>query len=143
METVRHYRPTAAFARNIYSSAVLNPQARDWFSQNLEDYLRLYDYAVIMAYPQMEEIRDKRSIYRWLEQVWTRVKKAQGQGKVIFKVQSFDWAQNKWIPEDLLEKELKHLLALGAQHVGYYPDNVFEKQPPLKIGGAISARKLP
>jgi poly-beta-1,6-N-acetyl-D-glucosamine N-deacetylase len=143
METVRPYRPAAAFARNIYSAAVLNPEARDWFSQNLEDYLRLYDYAVIMAYPQMEGIRGKRPILSWHEKLWTSVKKTQGQDKVIFKVQSFDWAKKEWIAEGLLEKELKHLLALGARHVGYYPDNVYEKRPSLKIGDAISARKLP
>jgi biofilm PGA synthesis lipoprotein PgaB len=143
METVRSYRPAAVFARNIYSAPVLNPQARDWFSQNLDDYLSLYDYAVIMAYPQMEGIRGERAIRRWLEDLWAPVKKLQGQGKVIFKVQSFDWARKEWISEDLLEKELKHLLALGVQHVGYYPDNVYEKQPSVKIGKAISARKLP
>jgi biofilm PGA synthesis lipoprotein PgaB len=143
METVRSYRPAAVFARNIYSAPVLNPQARDWFSQNLDDYLGLYDYAVIMAYPQMEGIRGKRAIRRWLEELWAPVKKLRGQGKVIFKVQSFDWARKEWIPEDLLEKELKHLLALGVQHVGYYPDNVYEQQPSVKIGKAISARKLP
>jgi biofilm PGA synthesis lipoprotein PgaB len=143
MATVRRYRPAAAFARNLYSSVVLNPEARDWFSQSLDAFLRLYDYAVVMAYPQMEEIRGQRAVRQWLEKLVGRVQEAGALGKTVFKVQSYDWARKSWVANDLLEKEVRRLLASGAQHVAYYPDNVFEARPPAKIGAAVSARRLP
>ncbi|MFZ2088150.1 MAG: poly-beta-1,6-N-acetyl-D-glucosamine N-deacetylase PgaB, partial [Desulfobaccales bacterium] len=137
VQTIHTYRPTAKIARNIYSEAVTNPAAEAWFAQNLEAYLRDYDYAVIMAYPQMEKIGGSRKVNKWLGELVNRVKGLGGTDKVIFKVQAFDWSGNKWIPAQTLKDQLAYLLALGARHVAYYPDGAIEDLPRKEIVGSI------
>ena len=134
----------AQFARNIYSEAVLNPGAQLWFSQNFENYLDLYDYTVIMAYPQMEEIRGMRNTKKWFASLVDKVNKHQAQGKVLFKIQSYDWSENAWIDEEVIEEEIRYLLSLGVKHIGYYPDSTFENRPRAEdLVSIISAREFP
>lgn len=141
---VKKYRPTAKFARNIYSEAVLNPASQEWFSQDFEAFLKNYDYTVIMAYPQMEEVGGMRSTKKWFSSLISRVNEFDGNNKVIFKIQSYDWANDVWIDEDILTEEMKYLLSSGVKHVGYYPDNVYENRPNLEgIVSIISAREFP
>ncbi|MDH4268267.1 MAG: poly-beta-1,6-N-acetyl-D-glucosamine N-deacetylase PgaB, partial [Deltaproteobacteria bacterium] len=143
MDVVRRYRPAAEFARNIYSEVVLNPSAQEWFSQKLEDFLKIYDYTVLMAYPQMENVDSLRGAKKWLAKLVDIVNRHQSNPKVIFKVQSYDWKKKKWIKDDIFHQELRHLLSLGAQHIGYYPDNVFMNKPKAGVTSAISSKDLP
>ena len=143
MEVVRQYRPTAEFARNIYSEVVLNPSAQEWFSQNFEDFLKIYDYTVLMAYPQMENVGNLRKTKKWLGRLFDIVKRQKADSKVIFKVQSYDWKKKKWIKDNIFHQELRYLLSLGAQHIGYYPDDVFLDKPKAGITSALSAKDLP
>lgn len=143
MEVVRRYRPKAEFARNIYSEVVLNPKAREWFSQNLEDFLKIYDYSVIMAYPQMENIHNFRQIKNWFNRLVDVVNQHKADKQVIFKIQSYDWKEKKWIKTNFFHEELRYLLSLGVRHIGYYPDNVFMNEPKAGKTPAISARQLP
>jgi len=129
IHTLRLYRPGAKIARNIYSEAVTNPASQAWFAQNLDKYLQAYDYTVIMAYSQMEKIGGLSKIKKWHQQLGEQVKRRQAAERVIFKVQAFDWAKKTWVEEKTLQAELSHLLALGAQHVAYYPDGVIEDKP--------------
>jgi biofilm PGA synthesis lipoprotein PgaB len=144
IEIIKQYRPLARVARNIYSVVLLNPYAQEWFSQNFDNYLKNYDYTVIMAYPQMEGIFRMNHIKQWFNQLVEKVNEKHAQKKVIFKIQSYDWKKNQWISEDILRKELRFLLASGVSHVAYYPDNVFENRPEIVyIGSILSARNLP
>ena len=141
---VEKYRPFAKFARNIYSEAVLNHSSQEWFSQDFEEYLKNYDYTVIMAYPQMEGINGIRSTKKWFARLINRVNEYNANRKVIFKVQSYDWAKKIWIDEDVVVKELRFLLSSGVKHVGYYPDNVYENRPSVEeIVPIISSREFP
>jgi biofilm PGA synthesis lipoprotein PgaB len=143
-KVVQQYRPTAKFARNIYSEVVLNPSAQEWFSQNFEEYLKQYDYTVIMAYPQMEGMHSIRSAIKWYGSLICKVDEYNAQKKVIFKIQSYDWAMKTWIDEDIMVRELTYLLSSGAKHVGYYPDNVYENKPNIdEIVSIISSREYP
>lgn len=143
-EVVKKYRPIAKFARNIYSEAVLNPSSQEWFSQEFEAFLKSYDYTVIMAYPQMEEVGGMRSTKKWFTRLINRVNTFEGNNKVIFKIQSYDWASDGWIDGDIFTEEIKYLLSSGVKHVGYYPDNVYENKPDLEeIVSIISAREFP
>ena len=54
IDVAKYYRPEIKTARNIYPAVIMEPQAEEWFAQNYNDYLDLYDYVVIMAYPEME-----------------------------------------------------------------------------------------
>jgi biofilm PGA synthesis lipoprotein PgaB len=144
IKTVQEYRPLAKTARNIYSIVLLNPYAQEWFSQNFESYLENYDYTVIMAYPQMEGLKDLKDIKRWLKGLINIVDKNNAHKKVIFKLQSFDWGKNRWVSQDLFKKELRFLVASGVWHLAYYPDNVFEDQPKLDmISSIISTHNFP
>lgn len=143
IDLVREYRPGAKFARNIYSEVVINPEAQTWFSQNFSDFLRNYEYTVIMAYPQMEGIKNLREIKGWFTKLKEKVDRHQAKEKVLFKIQSYDWKEKKWIKEKTLQKELKFLLANGVDHLGYYPDDVFKNKPNFSMFYDISAKTLP
>ena len=143
MEKVKYYRPGAEFARNIYSAVVLNPPAQEWFSQNLEDFLKIYHYTVIMAYPQMENIHQLRRVKKWLGRLVAVVNRHQSQERVIFKIQSYDWGKKRWIRNDHFHKEVRYLLATGVKHLGYYPDDVFRNMPQTGKTSALSSKDLP
>jgi poly-beta-1,6-N-acetyl-D-glucosamine N-deacetylase len=130
--TIHVYRPTAKIARNIYSEAVTNPASQAWFAENLEAYLRSYDYTVIMAYSQMEKIGGLAKTKKWQQQLVNIVNRHQAMDRVIFKVQAFDWAKKCWVGEKTLVAEITNLLAIGARHVAYYPDGVIEDQPGVR-----------
>jgi biofilm PGA synthesis lipoprotein PgaB len=150
VRTIHIYRPLAKIARNIYSEAVTNPASQEWFAQNLEAYLHNYDYTVIMAYPQMEQIGDKWTtiggrgkIKQWMQELVDRVNIYHGLNKTIFKVQAFNWATDKWIDVETLKNELSYLLSLGVRNVAYYPDGVTEDQPRCQdIAPIISGREF-
>lgn len=143
IDLVREYRPWAKFSRNIYSEVVINSEAQKWFSQNFPDYLKNYEYTVIMAYPQMEGIRSQREVKDWLLRIWKEVNRQQAKEKVVFKIQSYDWREKSWLKEKTLQRELKFLLAQGVKHVGYYPDDLFINKPDFRKVYDISAKTLP
>lgn len=143
IDLVREYRPGAKCARNIYSEVVINPEARKWFSQNFADYLKNYEYTVIMAYPQMEGIRSPREVKTWFQRIWQEVDRQQAKEKVVFKIQTYDWAEKSWLKDKTLQRELKFLLAQGIRHLGYYPDDLFMNKPDPRRIYDISAKTLP
>lgn len=143
IDLVREYRPGAKFARNIYSEVVINPEAKKWFSQDFEDYLKNYEFTVIMAYPQMEGIKNLCEIKEWLKKIEEEVNHQQAKEKVVFKIQSYDWKEKKWIKEKTLQREMKFLLSRGLKHLGYYPDDVFKNKPDVHKLYDISAKTLP
>ena len=51
--------------------------------------------------------------------------------KVIFKLQSFDWATDKWIKKRELVSHVKALRSAGALHIGYYPASILEDRAEL------------
>jgi biofilm PGA synthesis lipoprotein PgaB len=143
IHTVHIYRPTAKIARNIYSEVLTNPASQAWFAQNLASYLQDYNYTVIMAYPQMEKIGGLGKTKKWLRELFTIVNNYHGNNKVIFKIQAYDWKNDRWIDDDTLKQEITYLLSLGARHVVYYPDGVIEDKPSSKdIGTIISGREF-
>lgn len=143
IDLVRAYRPGAKFGRNIYSEVVINPEAPKWFSQNFADYLKNYEYTVIMAYPQMEGIKTLREVKEWFQKIWQEVDRQQAKEKVVFKVQTYNWREKSWLREKTLQRELKFLLAQGIKHVGYYPDDLFINKPDFRKVYDISAKTLP
>jgi biofilm PGA synthesis lipoprotein PgaB len=141
--TVHTYRPGARIARNIYSEVLTDPAAKDWFSQDLQSYLRDYDYTVIMAYSRMEKVFGRFRQRSWLEQLVARVNRENGLDKAIFKVQTYNWRQRRWLETETVRWELRCLLAAGAKHLAYYPDDVFENRPRWQtLADTISGREF-
>ena len=140
MKTVKQYRPEAKFARNIYAEAVTDPSAYEWFAQKFGDYLKDYDYTVIMAYPQMEMIKSKKD---WFEKIVKKIKiHPKAINKCILKVQSYNWKKEKWLDELTLKKELRFLVSLGVKHIAYYPDDAVNNKPCADRIKSITSAKI-
>lgn len=130
MESVRKYRPLTKFARNMYAPLLTQPNSEEWFCQNYEDYLKIYDRVVLMAYPDHEGVWRSNA---WLEKLVSLSSQyPQGLDKTVFKIQSYDWKKQRWIDSDKMIKQARRLVASGAKHVAYYPDNYTVNQPELK-----------
>ena len=138
VRTVRIYRPGAAIARNIYSSVVTNPDATTWFGQDFKSYLKTYDYTVVMAYAAMEGKKDSRKFYRELFEATGGRENA---ARVVFKLQAYDWKGEKWVSDGAMKDDLTFLLSLGARHVAYYPDNVYQNKPDVDAVAVILSAK--
>lgn len=129
-DRVRFYRPTIKTARNFYALPLLNPDSEEWYAQSLPVFLNHYDYTAIEAMPFMEEAKDPN---KWLTKL---LKKAaaypNGLDKMVFELQAVDWKKQQDIPMPIFTEQFQLLKKLGAQHIGYYPDNMYHDQPKLE-----------
>lgn len=127
---VRKYRPDARFARNLYARPLITPHAEAWFAQNYDRFLGHYDHVVVMAYPQMEKAHDP---LRWLAGLVRAADRPAMKAKAVFKLQAYDWQARQWVPNRLLLDEMRTLLAAGARHLAFYPDNVWQDRPEQQL----------
>jgi len=126
---VRMYRPGIKTARNFYALPLLKPYSEEWYAQSFKSFLAHYDYVAIEAMPFMEEAEKPK---QWLTQlVKTAAKQPDGLKKTVFELQSVNWKNGQKIPMPVFVEQLELLKKLGVNHIGYYPDNVFEDQPRL------------
>ena len=124
---VRRNQPQLVTARNLYAQVVLNPLAQTWYSQSLPSALRTYDFTAVEAMPYMEKAADSRA---FLDQLVAQVKsRPMGLSRVVFELQSTDWASHRDLSSAELAQQLRWLYALGVRHVGYYPDSPFRGTP--------------
>ncbi len=128
MAAVRRYRPAAIAARTVYAPVLLEPESERWFAQSYPASLRAYDEVVVMAYPLMEGVADPSP---WLRRLVAAARSAPGGlEKTVFKVQTVDWKKNAaCVPSETLTRWMETLVALGARHLAYYPDNLFDDCP--------------
>lgn len=125
IDTAKKYRPEIKTARNIYPIVILEPESEEWFAQNYEDYLDLYDYVVIMAYPEMEEVENTDA---WLEHlVQISLNNPKAKEKAIFKLQGYDWKNNVWINNDEQNRRKDIIEKLNGKNMAIYPIDVFGK----------------
>ncbi|WP_445612242.1 poly-beta-1,6-N-acetyl-D-glucosamine N-deacetylase PgaB [Hafnia alvei] len=122
---------TQMTARNLYAQPVMDPQAEQWYAQSLPKFLANYDYTALMAMPFMESATMPD---RWLTELYEKVA-AQPLGiqKTVFELQSYDWAKKRPVSNDVLLHQLTLLRALGARHLGYYPDDFITNQPDTEV----------
>ena len=139
-DAVRIEKPSLLTARNLYAQVALNPRAETWYAQALENSLRHYDFTAIMAMPYMEGAVDSLQFQRDLFNAVMRF--PEGRRKVVFELQSVDWRHDQRpIPTDELVRSIEVLYELGALHVGYYPDMMFESHPePAAMRRVFSLR---
>ena len=130
-EAVRAYRPAASFARTLYAPVLSRPQSEEWFAQNFADSLYAYDYVVVMAYPRMEEVKNP---VQWLSGLVSEAGKYDGGlEKTVFKVQTYDWKRDKWIGSATIDRWMRTLVAAGARHIAYYPDDFTKNMPDERV----------
>jgi len=126
-EVVLYHDPECRFARTLYAPVLTEPESEEWFAQNYAASLEAYDYVVILAYPKMEEISRSTA---WFRRMVEKVKNyPQGIEKTVFKVQTYDWERHSWIKTKTVNEWLRALVAAGARHLAYYPDDFTIDQP--------------
>lgn len=125
---VRAQQPQLKTARNLYARVALSPKAEVWYSQALENSLVNYDFTAVMAMPYMENAADPIAFYRELVE---RIKNRPGAiDKVVIELQTVDWrGTTKPIDSQEIADTITQLYAMGVQHVGYYPELLFDNHP--------------
>ncbi len=126
---VREHRPDARTARNLFASALLDPNGEVYLAQRFSDYLAAYDHVALMAMPQLEGARDARAFYRAL--VRTVGHAPYGFDKTIFELQTVDWNTGLGVDARTLETTLRSLQAAGVRHLAYYPEDFIAAEPAL------------
>ncbi len=132
-DAVLRHRPEAiisgtfSFVRTLYSPVLMNPDSEKWFAQNYALSLDNYDYVAVMSYPLMEGAGNPET---WLKKkVEEAGKYPSGLDKTVFKIQAYDWRAEAWIDARVLDGWLRTLVAGGALHLAYYPDNAVNNKP--------------
>ena len=123
-------------ARDYYDAAILSRDAvtGDWYGQDVDTALDIYDQVVVMAYPNMctGAAPASKAALSWLKQLATTgIAIANRNGKqrahkLIFKLQSVCWSyypdgEDYIIPAAVLQQQIKTLTDAGATGVGFYP----------------------
>lgn len=126
---VREHRPDVRTARNLFASALLDPDGEVYLAQRFSDYLAAYDHVALMAMPQLEGARDARAFYRAL--VRTVGLSPLGFDKTIFELQTVDWNTGLGLDAKALETTLRSLQAAGVRHLAYYPEDFIAAEPAL------------
>lgn len=121
-DAFKQNRPNAVILRDIYAEPVVNTESAEWFAQNYQDYLKNYDYTVIMAYPYMDGEKDPMG---YLGKVAAAVKAAGGTDKTIVKIQTYDWKKDRWLGRQIFNKQLQVLKKDGMKNLGYYPNTFY------------------
>lgn len=139
---VRLWHPQALTARNLYARPVLDPHSEAWFAQNLAAFNAAYDYTGLMAMPQLDQ---ERASDAWFERLAAAVAaQPGGMERTVFELAAVDWRNQKPVPEKTMGERMRLLLARGARHIAYYPDNFVIDRPALEaIRPYISAATYP
>lgn len=131
---VRMYRSPLWTARNIYAPVLLDPQSKEWFAQDYDRFLQVYDYTAVMAMPRMEEVPNDETD-QWLKNLAAiAAKRPNGLKRTVFELQSVDWRKDaddkdRPIPTDILAAQMRLLARNGALNFGYYPDDFVTNTP--------------
>ena len=142
----RIYRSPLLTARNMYAQPVLDSASEEWFSQDLDRFLASYDYTAVMAMPAMENVPE-REAGAWLKRLVAAVaSRPTGLKRTIFELQAVDWRAPKAnnIPTEILARQMRQLLILGALNFGYYPDDFVTNLPDQRtLHPAFSLQSYP
>jgi biofilm PGA synthesis lipoprotein PgaB len=131
-QIVGDYRPGLKTARNLYAQVAINKDAQEWYAQSLSESIKRYDYTAIMVMPYMEQADDAGSFY---DQILNNVKQQEcGLERTVFELQTVNWRKNNEpISPQELSLTIQHLYDLGANHIAYYPDDLFHNNPDADL----------
>lgn len=136
------WRPKLKTVRNLYARTVLHPESEAWFAQRLSAFKAAYDYTALMAMPWME---GSNRPHAWMDDLVEAVRKDDPQlSHTIFQLQTRDWRTSKPIPGPTLRTQSRRLMASGARHLAWYPDDFIADQPSTQdTRAAFSVRGFP
>jgi poly-beta-1,6-N-acetyl-D-glucosamine N-deacetylase len=127
---VRQQLPHIRTARNLFASAILDPDAAEYLAQDYDAFLEAYDHVALMAMPDLEgEVNTERFLRSLVAGV---AKREAGIERTIFELQTIDWAGGTRIDSNELKQTLRWLQSLGVRHLGYYPDDFIAGHPELE-----------
>lgn len=128
---VREYRPDIKTARNIYAAVIMDPRAEAWFAQSLPAFLEHYDYAAVMAMPQLEGASQPR---QWLTTLANRVIATPGATpRTVFELQAEDWSKKMPLHSVDIAANMALLRRRGITNFGYYPDDFATGHPAIRV----------
>jgi biofilm PGA synthesis lipoprotein PgaB len=143
------YRTPLLTARNMYALPVLDGRSEEWFAQDLDRFLRAYDYTAIMAMPAMENV-PTHDAEVWLRRLVAAVAaRPLGLRRTIFELQAVDWrhttaGNDNNVPAATLVRQMRLLLRMGALNFGYYPDDFIAGLPDQRtLHPAFSLQSYP
>lgn len=136
------WSPRLKTARNMYAPVVMTPESEAWFAQNLDDFLRNYDYTGLMAMPYMEGAKNPG---KWLRALAGKVREHPlGARKTVFELQAVDWRKTIPVKSSVLAEQMRLLALAGIGNFGYYPENPIDGHPDINtIYPAFSLRDNP
>ncbi|WP_407275515.1 poly-beta-1,6-N-acetyl-D-glucosamine N-deacetylase PgaB [Halothiobacillus sp. DCM-1] len=118
-------------ARNLYARVVLDPAAEARFAQALDPFIAAYDRVALMAMPYLDGTSEAPET--WLRQLIAAVAQhPDGLKKVVFELQTKNWATNQWIDGHTLKAWMQLLIRHGGVNLAYYPDDFLGNHPPLR-----------
>lgn len=141
-DLVRQWRPAAKTSRNLFASALLDPDASLYLAQDFDMFLNDYDLVSVMAMPGLENAPDPKQFFRSLiDAVQSR---PQAAGRTIFELQTVDWHNNTPIDAEELRDTMRYLQSQGIRNLAYYPDDFLRGHPELKtLKEGISLAEFP
>jgi len=138
-ESVRQYRPEIKTARNLFATALLEPDAELRLAQSYAAFNAAYDYVALMAMPRFEGYENARHFYDRLAAltVWP----PDYRDRIVFELQTVDWRTGTPIDSRELRDTMRRLQSLGIRNLAYYPDDFIGGHPaigPLHEGISIA-----
>jgi len=143
------YRQPLKTMRNLYARVIMEPDGRERFAQDLDDFLDAYDYTAVMAMPMLEGIAAHDST-AWLQKLESTVAaRRYGLSRTLFELQAVDWnvaagSRTRHVPAASLANQMTVLLRGGARNIGYYPDDIALNLPDVDaLRTTITAHSYP
>jgi len=126
------YHGNLMSTRSLFASIVLHPIQEECFSQNLDNFIKNYDFVTLMAMPRLEEAEEP---YWWLKELVDKVSEhPEGLKKTLFELEAVNWNDNKKpISPYVIVRQMQNLQLNGALNFGYYPDNYMNNLPDAAI----------
>jgi len=136
----RERRPETIFAIDVYADVLLYDEASSWLGQNKELLADSDFFLVVMAYPFLEDAENPKE---WVYNVTREAVAAFGKGRVLIKIQSYDWEEEKWLPLETLNSLIMTAYEGGASNMGYYPEDPLSGFPKsYAVRNAFLTRKI-
>ena len=141
-DVVRQWRPAVKTSRNLFASALLDPDAMLYLAQDFDMYLDDYDLVSVMAMPDLENAGNREQFFRGLIDAVHR--RPQAVGRTIFELQTVDWRDNTLIDSEDLRDTMRFLQSQGIRNLAYYPEDFIRGHPELEtLKEGISLAEYP
>lgn len=129
------WHPSARFGRFLYAPVLLDPIAREWFTQDYQATLAKYHFVCVDANP---ELYATESPLAWLHDLAAKAAATpQGIEKTVFCIPLLQDKQEDWLSKSSWTKRTVELGSAGARHMAFEPDLPLQDTPSLSSIQAV------